>query len=174
MIISPPCKRWLNSDLWFEWISIFQELSPPLSLFPSISPFNKRVNDVCALISNQLFLFSFYLSLDKFSVAPVESNASPSIVLYLITNWPSDGKQANNEGTFTSESVTSALTLLHHKFVSTSFHKIKYVHTLTSYLCTTEDLQRDSIQLHNGQCLAASKKPRASFLDSSALWYRIS
>lgn len=92
-------------------------LFPP-SLFPSISPFNKRVNDVCALISNQLFLFSFYLSLDKFSVAPVESNASLSIVLYLITNWPSDSKQGNNEGTFNSESVTSASTLLGHRFVS--------------------------------------------------------
>lgn len=80
----------------------------PPSLFPSISPFNKGVNDVCALISNQLYLFSFYLSLDKFSVAPAESNASLSIVLYLITNWPSDGKQGNNEGTFISESVTSA------------------------------------------------------------------
>lgn len=67
---------------------------PPymLPLIPSISPFNKRVNDVCALIFNQLFLSSFYLSLDKFSVAPVEGNASLSRVLCLITNWPSAGK----------------------------------------------------------------------------------
>lgn len=63
----------------------------------SISPFNKRVNDVCALIPNQLLLFSFYLSLDKFSSASVERNASLSIELYLITNWPFDGSQENNE-----------------------------------------------------------------------------
>lgn len=93
---------------------------PPPSLFPSISPFNKRVNDVCALISNQLLLFSFYLSLDKFSVAPAESNASLSIVLYLITNWPCDSKQGNNEGTFISESVMSVPTLSGHEFVSAS------------------------------------------------------
>lgn len=122
--------------------------SPPL--FPSISPFNKRVNDVCALISNQLFLFSFYLSSDKFSVAPAESNASLSRALHLITNWPSDSKQGNNEGTFNSESVTSASTLSGHKFVSASFRwhwRMMSMNTLTPFssnvnrhvplLCTT-------------------------------------
>lgn len=76
------------------------------------------MNDVCALISNQLFLFSFYLSLDKFSVVPAEGNASLSTALYLITNWPSDSKQGNNEGAFIPESVMSAYTLLGHKLVS--------------------------------------------------------
>ncbi len=103
---------------------------PPL--FPSISPFNKRVNDVCALISNQLFLFSFYLSLDKFSVAPAEGNASLSTVLYLITNRTFDSKQGNNEGTFNSESVTSASTMWGHKFVSASFHMNKHVNSMCS------------------------------------------
>lgn len=35
MIISPPHKRWLNSDLWFEWPSIFQRPSfSSLSFLP--------------------------------------------------------------------------------------------------------------------------------------------
>lgn len=63
----------------------------------------------------------FILILFKFSVAPAVGNASLSIVLYLITNWPSDSKQGNNERTFNSESVTASSTLLGHKFVSASF-----------------------------------------------------
>lgn len=55
-------------------------------------------------------------------MAPTESDASLSIALCLITNWPSDGEQGNNQGTFISESVTSALTSSsEHKFVSASF-----------------------------------------------------
>lgn len=98
--LSPPPQTSTDSILIYDSNEYrFSRSSPPPipSLFPSISPFSKRVNDVCTLISNQLFLFSFYLSLDKFSVAPEESNASLSIALCLITNWPSDCKQANNE-----------------------------------------------------------------------------
>lgn len=96
-IISPPHKRWLNSDLWFEWPSIFQIPLLPLPLLLPISPFNKRVNDACVLISNQLFLSSFYLSLDKFSVAPAECNVSQSAALYLITNQPFGHERGNGE-----------------------------------------------------------------------------
>lgn len=50
-------------------------------------------------------------------MAPMESGASLSKALYLITKRPSEGKQGNDRA-FISESVTPAQILLHHKFVS--------------------------------------------------------
>lgn len=94
------------TQFWFMiQINIdFPEAPPHLS----ISPFFKRMNDELALISNQLFLSSFYLSLDNFSVAPTLGNVSLSIELYLITNWSSDRKQGNSGKMFSTESITSS------------------------------------------------------------------
>lgn len=70
----------------------------------------------------------------------MHSNASLSIVHHLITNWPFDGSQGNNEGLFISGhvqwvSTVCGLTLIHGKF---DLKKIKHTNNIQLVLDCTQ------------------------------------